>query len=142
MHQSNNGTQQREKPRRCPAGWTHHQKYCYYLNTQKKSTWEEAEQDCMEMPGSHLTSVHSQSAMRWLWKFANKKPFWIGLKSSERRPPWSWASGQHWRPSSFKPSYSFLSGASEESCILVRRRKEWTERSCSERHRYICSMML
>lgn len=140
IRQSSNGTQQGEKLRRCPAGWTHHQKYCYYLNTHKKSTWEEAEQDCVQMPGSHLTSVQSQSAMRWLWKFASKKPFWIGLKSSERRSPWSWANGQHWTSSNFKPSSSFLSGASEESCILVRRRKEWTEKSCSERHRYICSV--
>ncbi|KAM5148134.1 LOW QUALITY PROTEIN: FRAS1-related extracellular matrix protein 1-like [Mantella aurantiaca] len=97
--QPSNGTQQGGKPGRCPAGWTRHQKSCYYLNT-KKRTWEEAERDCARMTNSHLTSVQSQAAMGWLWRFANKKPFWIGLRLAERRPPRSWAHGHPWTPGS------------------------------------------
>ncbi|XP_018409339.1 PREDICTED: FRAS1-related extracellular matrix protein 1-like [Nanorana parkeri] len=142
ISQSSNRTKQLEKRRRCPAGWTHHHKHCYHLITRKRSTWEEAEEDCAQMSGSHLTSVHSQSAMRWLWNFANRKPFWIGLRSAERPSARSWANGQQWTPSSFNPSLPSLSGASEKSCVLVRRQEEWTERSCGERHRYICSVPL
>nr|DBA17788.1 TPA: hypothetical protein GDO54_016111 [Pyxicephalus adspersus] len=138
--QSSNETQQGEKRRRCPAGWTRHQKFCYYLNSKKKNTWEDAEKDCAQMPNSHLTRVQSESAMRWLWNFAKKKPFWIGLLSAEGHSPR--APGQPWISGSFKPSPSFSPKAPEGSCILIWRRKEWTERSCTERHRYVCSTPL
>ncbi|XP_063809925.1 uncharacterized protein LOC135029485 [Pseudophryne corroboree] len=79
VHKSSNETQQDRKLRECPAGWTLHQKHCYYHNTLQKSTWEGAEHDCAQRSNSHLTSVHSEADMSWLWKFAGKKPFWIGV---------------------------------------------------------------
>ncbi|XP_063796521.1 uncharacterized protein LOC134958092 [Pseudophryne corroboree] len=82
VHKSSNETQQDRKLRECPAGWTLHQKHCYYHNTLQKSTWEGAEHDCAQRSNSHLTSVHSEADMSWLWKFAGKKPFWIALLST------------------------------------------------------------
>ncbi|XP_068095487.1 FRAS1-related extracellular matrix protein 1-like [Hyperolius riggenbachi] len=140
--QPSHGEQQEEKQKKCPAGWTRYQEYCYYMSTHKKVSWEEAEQDCAQKPNGHLTSVQSQSVMGWLWKLSKGKPFWIGLRSEGWPSPWSWADGQLWTPGLFRPARSSFLEALEEGCVLAWRRKEWRERSCREKHRYICSAPL
>ncbi|XP_075688196.1 FRAS1-related extracellular matrix protein 1-like [Rhinoderma darwinii] len=137
-HQTSNSTKQDKKPRICPAGWTPHQKYCYYLNTHQKSTWEDAERRCAQTGGSHMTSVHSAAAMRWLRKFANKKPFWIGLRLVGDPTNGQWTDGRPWTFSNFKKTESPMP-ESAENCVLVGRRGEWQLSGCRRRHRYICS---
>ncbi|XP_075037866.1 FRAS1-related extracellular matrix protein 1-like [Mixophyes fleayi] len=137
--QSSNETQQTldRKPRKCPAGWTLHHKHCYYHSALQKSTWEGAERDCAQTPKSHLISVRSESDMRWLWKFAGKKPFWIGLKSTGERSDWLWTNGQLWTFSNLKQTESSLTER-KEGCVLAWRRKDWVRRNCSHKHRYVC----
>ncbi|XP_069837431.1 FRAS1-related extracellular matrix protein 1-like [Dendropsophus ebraccatus] len=135
--QKSNSPEQDKKPRRCPAGWSLHQKYCYYISGHQRSTWEEAERQCAQREGSHVTIVHSDAAMRWLWKFADKKPFWIGLRLVGNPSSWRWSDGQPWTFTNFKKT---LLPESAESCVLVGRRREWQRSSCGHRHRYICSL--
>ncbi|XP_044157050.1 FRAS1-related extracellular matrix protein 1-like [Bufo gargarizans] len=132
---------QDEKPRICPAGWSLHQKSCYYLSAHQKSTWEDAERRCAQTDGSHMTSVPSEAAMKWLWKFADKKPFWIGLRRAGDPSSWQWTDGQPWTLSNFKKTESRLR-ESAENCVLVGRRREWQISGCGQRHRYICSFPL
>uniref|UniRef100_A0A3P8UIS6 Fras1 related extracellular matrix 1b n=1 Tax=Cynoglossus semilaevis TaxID=244447 RepID=A0A3P8UIS6_CYNSE len=51
----------------CPEGWTHYRRRCYVLSLSVAS-WASAERTC---------SVRSRKDMSWLWRFAEKKPFWI-----------------------------------------------------------------
>ncbi|KAM4642173.1 FRAS1-related extracellular matrix protein 1-like [Discoglossus pictus] len=127
----------------CPLGWTLHNKHCYYLNPHRDSTWEDAERSCSQMLNSHLTSVHSDAEMKWLWKYAEKKPFWIGLTSTEENTDWRWSNG---RPVTYnnQKMESTSYGTTKRRCVLVSRRKEWLPRGCDigQKARYICSFHL
>ncbi|KAM4022473.1 FRAS1-related extracellular matrix protein 1-like isoform 1-T2 [Anomaloglossus baeobatrachus] len=136
--QTNNATKKDKRPRTCPEGWHLHQRRCYQLSTHPKSTWEDAERRCAQTDGGHITSVQSEADMRWLWKFANKKPFWIGLRRAGDPSSWRWMNGQPWSYSNFRKTQSVF--RESESCVLVGRRREWQLSGCSQRHRYICSV--
>ncbi|XP_071985264.1 FRAS1-related extracellular matrix protein 1-like isoform X2 [Engystomops pustulosus] len=140
-HKTQNTTKQNKKPKICPAGWSQHQKFCYYLSTNHKTTWEDAEHHCQQREGGHITAVESGADMRWLWKFADKKPFWIGLRLQGEPSRWRWTNQQPWTFSNFKKTKSPVPGSAED-CVLVGRRREWLLSGCGRRHRYICSFPL
>eukprot|EP00079_Xenopus_tropicalis_P015862 XP_004914006.1 PREDICTED: FRAS1-related extracellular matrix protein 1 [Xenopus tropicalis] len=139
-HLPANATKQDNKSEKCPVGWTLHDKHCYYINLMQNTTWEEAERTCVQKH-SHLTSVHSEAEMKWLWKFAEKEPFWIGLMSTAEG--WLWSNG---RPLTF----SHLKGvgqsnkATSRKCVFVSKKKEWVARRCDlgQKGRSICSLPL
>ncbi|XP_077132985.1 FRAS1-related extracellular matrix protein 1-like isoform X2 [Ranitomeya variabilis] len=143
-HRTNNATKkvtaQDKNPRICPARWRLHQKRCYHLDNRQKSTWEDAERRCARTEGSHITSVQSEADMRWLWKFASKKPFWIGLRRAGDPSSWRWMNGQPRTFSNFKKTESVF--RESDNCVLVGRSREWQLSGCSQRHRYICSFAL
>ncbi|KAG8599005.1 hypothetical protein GDO81_002836 [Engystomops pustulosus] len=91
--------------------------------------------------GGHITAVESGADMRWLWKFADKKPFWIGLRLQGDPSRWRWTNQQPWTFSNFKKTKSPVPGSAED-CVLVGRRREWLLSGCGRRHRYICSFPL
>ncbi|KAG5850921.1 hypothetical protein ANANG_G00087500 [Anguilla anguilla] len=118
----------------CPPGWVPHEENCYTLSPGTAS-WTSAQQSCASLFDSHLVSVSSRMDMKWLWKFAGKQPFWIGLTGSLGQ--WSWTNGQ---PLSFSRLKKTSSPDPESSCVLVQSQKRWTPRSCTaEEHRYICT---
>ncbi|OCT84853.1 FRAS1-related extracellular matrix protein 1 [Xenopus laevis] len=138
-HLPANETKQDKNSEKCPVGWTLHDKHCYYLNSLQNTTWEHAERICAQTLYSHLTSVHSEAEMKWLWKFAEKRPFWIGLMSTGEG--WLWSNG---RPLTF----SYLKRVGHEvtsgKCVLVSKKKEWVARRCDSGHkeRSLCSLPL
>ncbi|TMS20245.1 FRAS1-related extracellular matrix protein 1 [Larimichthys crocea] len=89
---------------------------------------------------SSLTSVRSRRDMSWLWRFAGRKPFWIGLSGGPGH--WMWADGQ---PVSFSRLKGAPLGRSESDtgsdCVLVENPRSWISTSCSPetQHRFICS---
>ncbi|XP_063284108.1 FRAS1-related extracellular matrix protein 1-like [Pelobates fuscus] len=133
-------TEQAKMASTCPLGWTLHNKYCYYLNPLQNATWKAAERACKHLFSSHLTSVSSDTELRWLWKFADKKPFWIGMTSRGDRHGWIWSNGQRVTFNMLKP----IDASSEQSCVLLWRRKEWLTRDCDsgQKERYVCSLPL
>ncbi|XP_072853809.2 FRAS1-related extracellular matrix protein 1 isoform X1 [Pogona vitticeps] len=138
---SQRGTKQRAKSRRCPSGWTIRDKYCYLLSSASNAAWESAERVCRKWSGGHLASVHSPSEMAWLWKFANKQPFWIGLKEG-KMGSWMWTNGRPVTFHNFKEGKAKPHKANEEKCVFVKKQKEWILRRCRQRlkARYICSV--
>nr|XP_020515602.1 FRAS1-related extracellular matrix protein 1-like [Labrus bergylta]XP_020516798.1 FRAS1-related extracellular matrix protein 1-like [Labrus bergylta] len=78
--------------------------------------------------------------MTWLWKFAGRKPFWIGLSGGPGR--WMWADG---RSVSFSRLRGAPPGSSESDvgsdCVLVETPRSWISTSCSPetQHTFICS---
>uniref|UniRef100_A0A4W6CZ86 Fras1 related extracellular matrix 1b n=1 Tax=Lates calcarifer TaxID=8187 RepID=A0A4W6CZ86_LATCA len=122
----------------CPDGWTHYRRRCYILSSSVAS-WASAERTC-SLFNSSLTSVKSRRDMTWLWKFAGKKPFWIGLSGGPGR--WMWADGR-------SVSFSRLRGAPQgrvgsndgSDCVLVENPRSWISTSCSAetQHTFICS---
>ncbi|XP_070764752.1 FRAS1-related extracellular matrix protein 1b [Enoplosus armatus] len=123
----------------CPDGWTHYRRRCYILSSSVAS-WSSAERTCSLLLNSSLTSVRSRRDMTWLWKFAGRKPFWIGLSGGSGR--WMWADG---RSVSFSRLRGAPPGRSESDvgsdCVLVENPRNWISTSCSPetQHTFICS---
>ncbi|XP_035509431.1 FRAS1-related extracellular matrix protein 1b [Morone saxatilis] len=122
----------------CPDGWTHYRRRCY-TRSSSVASWASAERTCSLLFNSSLTSVRSRRDMSWLWKFAEKKPFWIGLSGGPGR--WLWADGR-------SVSFSRLKGAASRGesnvgpdCVLVENPRSWISTSCSPetQHTFICS---
>ncbi|XP_028254832.1 FRAS1-related extracellular matrix protein 1b isoform X2 [Parambassis ranga] len=123
----------------CANGWTHYKRRCYIVSSSVAS-WGSADRTCSLLFNSSLTSVHSRRDMSWLWRFAGRKPFWIGLSGGPSQ--WTWADGQ---PFSFSRLRGAPSGHSESDldsdCVLVESPRNWISTSCSAetQHAFICS---
>ncbi|KAI1891906.1 hypothetical protein AGOR_G00148540 [Albula goreensis] len=125
----------------CPPGWVTHRETCYSMSPGTAS-WSSAQHSCALLFDSHLTSVSSRKDMKWLWKFAGKQPFWIGLTDTSGQ--WSWTDGHPLLFSKLKQTTRpdpQPQGEREPSCVLVESQRKWTPMNCTteEEHRYICS---
>ncbi|XP_066504077.1 FRAS1-related extracellular matrix protein 1b [Hoplias malabaricus] len=124
----------------CLSGWTHYKRSCYIL-APGIATWSSAQNACTMLDGQ-LTTVHSKKNMKWLWKFAGKQPFWIGLSGTHGQ--WSWADGaplKFSRLKKVKASDPLKLVDSSQRCVLAQDQKRWTPKNCNgqSEHKYICS---
>ncbi|KAM4629862.1 FRAS1-related extracellular matrix protein 1b [Polymixia lowei] len=123
----------------CPEGWSHYRRRCYILSGGLAS-WTSAQQACSLLFDSNLTSVHSRKDMSWLWRFAGRKPFWIGMSGGPGH--WAWADG---RAVSFSRlgQGTLQNRSGGTACVLVHSPRTWIPSSCSTQseHMYICSAL-
>ncbi|XP_036442581.1 FRAS1-related extracellular matrix protein 1b isoform X2 [Colossoma macropomum] len=124
----------------CLTGWTHYKRSCFILGP-GVATWSSAQHACSVLDG-HLTSIRSKADMKWLWRFAGKQPFWIGLSGTPGQ--WSWADGAPLtfsRLKKVKTSGQQDPANSSHRCILAQDQKKWTPKHCTaeSEHKYICS---
>ncbi|XP_062991152.1 FRAS1-related extracellular matrix protein 1-like [Elgaria multicarinata webbii] len=133
---------QSHKSRTCPSRWTLRGKHCYILSSVRNATWDSAEKACRKWSSGHLASVHSAREMAWFWKFANKQPFWIGLKQEGKMGSWVWSNGRPVTFHNFREEKAMLSKTTEQKCAFVRMQKKWVARLCRQRlkGRYVCSI--
>ncbi|KAG7514301.1 FRAS1-related extracellular matrix protein 1-like [Solea senegalensis] len=122
----------------CPEGWTHYRRRCYVVSSSVAS-WASAERSCSLLFNSSLSSVRSRRDLTWLWKFAGKKPFWIGL--SVGPSGLMWADGQTVSFSRLKGAPSGRHSSGSDDCVLVENPQSWISTSCSAQmqHAFICS---
>ncbi|XP_071200823.1 FRAS1-related extracellular matrix protein 1b [Salvelinus alpinus] len=126
----------------CPTGWSHYRRHCYILSPGVAS-WSSAQRACTLLFDSNLTSVQSKKDMAWLWKFAGKQAFWIGLSGSPGH--WTWMDGRSMSFSRLKRDRAQEqrpeSAASRSTCVLAQSQKTWTPMTCTTapERRYICS---
>ncbi|XP_026054147.1 FRAS1-related extracellular matrix protein 1-like [Carassius auratus] len=120
----------------CPNGWSHYRRNCYILGPGIAS-WSSAQHACMLLE-SELVSIHSKSDMKWMWKFAGKQSFWIGLTGGPKQ--WSWTDGKKLRFSKLRKDDA-EHPSSAARCVLAQSQKIWIPKSCIDgsEHRYICS---
>uniref|UniRef100_A0AAR2KKY0 C-type lectin domain-containing protein n=1 Tax=Pygocentrus nattereri TaxID=42514 RepID=A0AAR2KKY0_PYGNA len=123
----------------CLAGWTHYKRSCFILGP-GVATWSSAQQACSVLDG-HLTSIRSKGDMKWLWRFAGKQPFWIGLSGTPGQ--WSWADGAPLtfsRLKKVKTSGQQDPANSSHRCVLAQDQKKWTPKHCTaeSEHKYVC----
>uniref|UniRef100_A0AAY4DSI7 FRAS1-related extracellular matrix protein 1 n=1 Tax=Denticeps clupeoides TaxID=299321 RepID=A0AAY4DSI7_9TELE len=123
---------------KCQQGWTHHSRYCYYLSTEKKATWNTAARTCRE--SGNLVSVPSKADMDWLWDFSGRKPFWIGLNDRESKGQWEWVGGEPVTFTNWRRSPPRIGKKDSRKCVLVWRRSKWQVQDCKtgKGHRYVC----
>nr|XP_040040685.1 FRAS1-related extracellular matrix protein 1b isoform X1 [Gasterosteus aculeatus aculeatus] len=118
----------------CADGWTHYRRRCYIVGSSVAS-WASAHRSCSLLFNSSLTSVRSRRDMSWLWKFAGRKPFWIGPSGGPGRR--MWADGR-------APSFSRWGGSESgvgSDCVLVENPRSWISTGCSPEalHTFVCS---
>ncbi|KAK9967605.1 hypothetical protein ABG768_001992 [Culter alburnus] len=115
----------------CPNGWTHYRMNCYVLGPGVAS-WSSAQHACMLLE-SQLSSIHSKADMKWIWKFAGKQSFWIGLTGGPKQ--WSWTDGKPLTFSRLRKDHT------SSGCVLAQSQKIWIPQSCTDgsEHRYVCS---
>ncbi|XP_028850587.1 FRAS1-related extracellular matrix protein 1 isoform X2 [Denticeps clupeoides] len=125
---------------KCQQGWTHHSRYCYYLSTEKKATWNTAARTCRERFSGNLVSVPSKADMDWLWDFSGRKPFWIGLNDRESKGQWEWVGGEPVTFTNWRRSPPRIGKKDSRKCVLVWRRSKWQVQDCKtgKGHRYVC----
>ncbi|XP_068174802.1 FRAS1-related extracellular matrix protein 1b [Antennarius striatus] len=117
----------------CPDGWTHYRRHCYLISSSLAS-WASADRTCSLLFNSSLTTAPSRRDTAWLWKFAGRKPFWIGAAGH-------WG---HWTSFDRQSERSGLLGDASEvdlDCVLVEHPRRWISTNCSAHteHRVICS---
>ncbi|XP_076010666.1 FRAS1-related extracellular matrix protein 1b isoform X2 [Genypterus blacodes] len=123
----------------CPDGWNHYRGRCYILHS-TVACWSCAQQSCSQQFNSNLTSLRSRKDTAWLWKFAGRKPFWIGLSGGPGH--WTWADGQRVSFSKLKVPVVEHSSVGAD-CVLVQSPRRWISTQCSggnHEQRFICSM--
>ncbi|CAL8310310.1 unnamed protein product [Lota lota] len=140
LHQGNE-PQTGESEVRCGRGWMLHSGMCYWLGG-GVATWSSAQRTCSLLFNSSLSSLHSGKDLAWLWRFAGRRPFWIGLTGGPGR--WAWQDGRslHFSRLRFQQGATDPGGDSGESrCVLVQDARTWIPTSCTEepQHLYICS---
>ncbi|XP_059839500.1 FRAS1-related extracellular matrix protein 1b [Hypanus sabinus] len=141
--QSSGNLDQGNQQMECPSGWTVHKKHCYLLNPERNKTWEGAEMACRQMFHANLVSVHSKKEFKWLWNFAKKRPFWIGLIDETGSGKWTWTNGRPVTFTNWMKRKFLLAGNMQSNCALVRGKGKWVSRKCNEkREGYICSLSL
>ncbi|XP_023668989.2 FRAS1-related extracellular matrix protein 1b [Paramormyrops kingsleyae] len=126
----------------CPSGWTARESRCFILS-HSRTTWSSAQHTCTLLFNSNLTSVHSKQDMAWLWKFARKQPFWIGLTGY--RGQWAWTDGNSLTFSRLKKQSSTEFHSQDRlglQCVLVQNQKKWTPMNCTTgpEYKYICTV--
>ncbi|XP_048395823.2 FRAS1-related extracellular matrix protein 1b isoform X1 [Stegostoma tigrinum] len=134
---SNNG--QANQQMECPSGWTQHKKHCYILNPVRNTTWEGAEMACRQMLHANLVSVHSKKELKWLWNFARRQSFWIGLVEETGSGKWAWTNGRPVTFTNWKKNEPSIRRSIQHRCTLVQGRGKWVTKQCDEeKDRYIC----
>ncbi|XP_062419236.1 FRAS1-related extracellular matrix protein 1b [Pungitius pungitius] len=118
----------------CADGWTHYRRRCYIAGSSVAS-WARAHRSCSLLFNSSLTSVRSRRDMTWLWKFAGRKPFWIGPSGGPGRRMWD-----DGRTPSFYMWRGSESGVGSD-CVLVEKPRSWISTGCSPEtlHTFVCS---
>ncbi|XP_060686405.1 FRAS1-related extracellular matrix protein 1b isoform X1 [Hemiscyllium ocellatum] len=137
--QSISNNDQANQQMECPSGWTQHKKHCYILNPERNATWQGAEMACRQMFNANLVSVHSRKELKWLWKFARRQSFWIGLIAETGSGNWRWTNGRPVTFTNWKKNKPSIRGNIQLRCTLVQHGGKWVTRLCNEKKdRYIC----
>ncbi|XP_077082463.1 FRAS1-related extracellular matrix protein 1b isoform X2 [Siphateles boraxobius] len=118
----------------CPKGWTHYRRNCYILGPGIAS-WSSAQHACMLLE-SQLSSIHSKTDMKWIWKFAGRQAFWIGLMGGPQQ--WSWTDGKPLKFSKIRDDHEIHTSS---ACVLAQNQKIWIPKSCTDvsEHKFVCS---
>nr|XP_032636881.1 LOW QUALITY PROTEIN: C-type lectin domain family 17, member A-like [Chelonoidis abingdonii] len=77
---------------KCPPGWQHFEKSCYFFSTSAKS-WPDAKQFCTDQR-SGLVIVNTTEEQRFLSNHITEpNVYWLGLSDSAKEGEWRWLDG-------------------------------------------------
>ncbi|KAM8838454.1 macrophage mannose receptor 1-like isoform 2-T2 [Synchiropus picturatus] len=123
----------------CSSPWIPYNGHCFLLSRDQK-TWLDAQAECRSQRGD-LVSIHNVEEQGFVISqlgFGPSDELWIGLNDRRIRRLFDWSDHS---TVSFT-SWEFLKPdvkSNKEKCVLVRgERGKWADRSCEEKHGFIC----
>ncbi|XP_043362799.1 CD209 antigen-like protein C [Dermochelys coriacea] len=122
---------------KCPPGWQHFEKNCYFFSTLAKS-WLDAKQFCTN-EGSHLVIVNTKQEQMFLSNHITEpEVYWLGLSDSAKEGEWRWLDGSPLSVRFWGAGEPNNSGQHGEDCGTLRIDGRWNDAICSLSHYWIC----
>ncbi|XP_074642151.1 FRAS1-related extracellular matrix protein 1-like [Tubulanus polymorphus] len=115
----------------CGEGWREFSGICYKV-IELMSSWDEAENYCLETYNAHLPSIWLAENLEWLHDLAGREAFWLGLNQKSGYRRWEYCNGDPVTYTNWKPGFPRGGRDSYKNCALVRKEdKLWTNRECN-----------
>ncbi|XP_030403314.1 C-type lectin domain family 17, member A-like [Gopherus evgoodei] len=122
---------------KCPPGWQHFEKKCYFISTSTKS-WLDAKQFCTN-EGSHLVIVNTKQEQMFLSNHITEpNVYWLGLSDSAKEGEWHWLDGSPLSVRFWGPREPNNVGHQGEDCGSLRFDGKWNDATCSMTEHWIC----
>ncbi|XP_044850475.1 low affinity immunoglobulin epsilon Fc receptor-like isoform X1 [Mauremys mutica] len=122
---------------KCPPGWQHFEKKCYFFSTSTKS-WSDAKQFCTN-EGSHLVIVNTKQEQMFLSnQIMEPDVYWLGLSDSEEEGEWRWVDGSPLSVRFWASGEPNNVGQQGEDCGSFRFDGKWNDAHCSMTEHWIC----
>uniref|UniRef100_A0A8C0IMB9 C-type lectin domain-containing protein n=1 Tax=Chelonoidis abingdonii TaxID=106734 RepID=A0A8C0IMB9_CHEAB len=122
---------------KCPPGWQHFEKKCYFFSTSPKS-WLDAKQFCTN-EGSHLVIVNTKQEQTFLSnQIIEPDVYWLGLSDSAKEGEWRWVDGSPLSLRFWGPGEPNNVGYQGEDCASLRFNGKWNNATCSLTEHWIC----
>ncbi|XP_053868481.1 CD209 antigen-like protein C isoform X2 [Malaclemys terrapin pileata] len=122
---------------KCPPGWQHFEKNCYFFSTSTKS-WLDAKQFCTN-EGSHLVIVNTKQEQTFLSnQLIEPDVYWLGLSDSAKEGEWRWVDGSPLSVRFWGPGEPNNVGQHGEDCVHLRFNGKWNDATCSLTEHWIC----
>uniref|UniRef100_A0A3Q1CBQ5 Mannose receptor, C type 1b n=1 Tax=Amphiprion ocellaris TaxID=80972 RepID=A0A3Q1CBQ5_AMPOC len=123
----------------CSNPWIPYNGHCFHLHRTTLS-WPDAQRDCRKEGGDlvSIRNVEDQSFVISQLGYASTDELWIGLNDRKTEGLFDWS--DHSTVSFTSWEYGKPAVATEgEDCVLIRGENgNWADRSCDEKHGYIC----
>ncbi|XP_039370993.1 C-type lectin domain family 4 member M-like isoform X2 [Mauremys reevesii] len=122
---------------KCPPGWQHFEKKCYFFSTSTKS-WSDAKQFCTN-EGSDLVIVNTKQEQRFLSnQIMEPDVYWLGLSDSAEEGEWRWVDGSPLSVRFWASGEPNNVGQQGEDCGSFRFNGKWNDATCSLTEHWIC----
>ncbi|XP_039371003.1 low affinity immunoglobulin epsilon Fc receptor-like [Mauremys reevesii] len=122
---------------KCPPGWQHFEKKCYFFSTLIKS-WSDAKQFCTN-EGSHLVIVNTKQEQMFLSnQIMEPDVYWLGLSDSAKEGEWRWVDGSPLSVRFWASGEPNNVGHEGEDCGSLRFNGKWNDATCSLTEHWIC----
>ena len=128
----------------CGQGWEENGDHCYRWSANRKITWIEAQDWCINQ-GGHLASVTSNSIKTYVVEGMNRNNvdnIWIGANDCMQEGDWKWVDNSRWDFSSWgggEPNNAWWNGGNED-CAAMGRDGAWNDILCKfELDYFLCS---
>ncbi|CAL8367040.1 unnamed protein product [Boreogadus saida] len=123
----------------CPSPWIPYNGHCFYLNRTKK-TWPAAQTECAKSGGSlaSIGNIEDKSFVISQLGYVITDELWIGLNDRKMEGLFDWIDHNTVLFTSWEKGSPKSSGANEDCVLLRGENGNWADRSCTEKHGYVC----
>ncbi|KAJ3595076.1 hypothetical protein NHX12_004381 [Muraenolepis orangiensis] len=123
----------------CPSPWIPYNGHCFHLNRTRKS-WSAAQAECAKDGGAlaSMSHIEDKSFVVSQLGYVRTDELWIGLNDRKTEGLFDWMDHTTVRFTSWEKGSPKTSGAHEDCVLITGENGNWADRSCVEKHGYVC----